>query len=557
MRDTLDFRSIFESSPGCYLILDPDLQIVAVSDAYLRATMTKRSEILGRPLFDVFPDNPDDLAATGAGNLAASLARVIKDGVPDTMAVQKYDIRRPASEGGGFEMRYWSPVNSPVFGAGGRLEYITHRVEDVTEFVRLQELGNEQKQMTTQLRRQTAQMQAEILQRSGELQAANAQLRSASAAKSEFLSRMSHELRTPLNAILGFAELIGMDDLPERSQESVAIILRAGRHLTALVDDILDVSRIEEGGLPVAHEPVPVNEVLRDALELIRPLAAANEVTLQAPPPSATRSYVKGDPQRLKQVLLNLLSNAVKYNRRRGEVRVTVEDSEKGRLRIAVADTGPGLPAADLDRLFVPFERLNARTRGIEGTGLGLVLSRELTRSMGGEMGASSTIGAGSTFWAELVAEEPVAVEKNGDDHESSLTTREYERDVRVLYVEDAIANVELVERALALRRGVTFIPAMLGGIAIDLAREHKPDLILLDVHLPDMSGSEVLRRLRRDDRTRDIPVVILSADATSAQVDLLMSAGASDYLTKPISVKRLLEIVDTVIGEAQASAAV
>jgi PAS domain S-box-containing protein len=213
--EEVDFRALFEGAPGLFLVLDPDLRIVAVSEAYLAATMIRRDDVLGRGIFDVFPDNPDDPAATGVGNLRASLERVRKTGRADTMAVQKYDIRRPESEGGGFEVRYWSPVNSPVMDDLRRVRYIIHRVEDVTEFVRLQERGEG--------------MGAEIVRRSRELQAANAELRNAGEAKNEFLSRMSHELRTPLAAILGFSELLGTRLRHRRHRPRIGAVPPAGR----------------------------------------------------------------------------------------------------------------------------------------------------------------------------------------------------------------------------------------------------------------------------------------------------------------------------------------
>jgi PAS domain-containing protein len=225
-RPEIDFKALFETVPGLYLVLDPDLYIVAVSDAYLAATMTKREEIVGRGIFDVFPDNPDDPAATGVSNLRASLERVRELKRPDTMAVQKYDIRRPESEGGGFEERYWSPLNSPVLDERGQLAYIVHRVEDITEFVRLKEHDTKQEALTAELRERTARMETEILQRSRELHETNRELRAANAAKNEFLSRMSHELRTPLAAISGFSELLTLSDLDDDKREQVQMIFR-------------------------------------------------------------------------------------------------------------------------------------------------------------------------------------------------------------------------------------------------------------------------------------------------------------------------------------------
>src|SRR5439155_272581 len=234
-----DFRTLFETAPGLYLVLDPDLQIVAVSDAYLAATMTRREEIVGRDIFDVFPDNPDDPAASGSSNSRSSFERVRQHRVPDTMAVQRHDIRRPAEEGGGFEVRHWSPVNSPVLDERKQLRYIIHRVEDVTEFVRLRELESEQEAVTSELRERSETMEAEIVRRSHELQEANKELRAASDAKNDFLSRMSHELRTPLTAIMGYSELLRLADLDDEKHAWVSMMFKAGEHLLALVNEVL------------------------------------------------------------------------------------------------------------------------------------------------------------------------------------------------------------------------------------------------------------------------------------------------------------------------------
>ncbi|HET9051270.1 MAG TPA: ATP-binding protein, partial [Candidatus Dormibacteraeota bacterium] len=368
-----------------------------------------------------------------------------------------------------------------------------------------------------------------------------------------FHSRMSHELRTPLTAILGFTELLSMDELGDPAREWVSVIERAGQHLLDLVNDILDISRVQEGDPRVALEPVPLRSVLEEALQIVGPLASAGEVTLRPPALSQTTRYVRGDGQRLKQVLLNLLSNAVKYNRRPGEVTISVGVPAPGRARISVTDTGPGIDEAGLRRLFVPFERLDAARRGIAGTGLGLALSRELARTMGGDVGVESTVGVGSTFWVELADVEPAAVHVADVSRESGPGRRACARPVRILYIEDTMTNITLVEGALSLRPGVTVIPAMLGGVGLDLSREHRPDLVLLDTHLPDMPGEEVLRRLRAEPRTADVPVVVLSADATPAQMQRMRDAGAVEYLTKPIGVRRLLAAVDATLSDLSA----
>jgi CheY-like chemotaxis protein len=354
---------------------------------------------------------------------------------------------------------------------------------------------------------------------------------------------MSHELRTPLNSILGFGQLLELGPMAPDQQESVALVLRAGRHLLNLINEMLDISRIEAGGLRLSLEPVSVAEALRAALDLVRPLAQDQGIALAADMPVDER-HVLADRQRLQQVLLNLLSNAVKYNRPGGRVVVSCGDVEPDRFRISVTDTGAGLTAAHLGRLFIPFDRLGAEGRGVEGTGLGLTLSKHLTEAMGGVVRVESTPGVGSTFSVEL----PLAAGSTAESaagppaaaHGAAAPAA-----LRVLYVEDNLANLRLVERILALRPGVKLVSALRGRDGIDLCRQEVPDLVLLDQHLPDMTGDEVLSILRADPVTRGIPVVMLSADASPGQIRGLLAAGARDYLTKPLDVSKFLALID------------
>ena len=551
-----DFRALFEAAPGLYLVLDPIFNIVAVSDAYLAATMTKRDEIIGRGIFDVFPDNPDDPAATGVANLRTSLERVRARRVADTMAVQKYDIRRPEEEGGGFEVRYWSPRNSPVLDEHKRLRYIIHRVEDVTEFVNLQARETEQEALTHELRERTSAMEAEILRRSVELQETNEQLRAANSAKNDFLSRMSHELRSPLGAVMGFGQLLAFADLEEEHKYKVSMILKASEHLLGIVDEVLDISRVEEGTLSISAEVVPLQPLLEDALELMRPLAENMDVVIRPMTFAPGNGYVFADSQRLKQVVINVIANAIKYNRRGGEVRVAVDSADGNRTRIGVTDTGKGIEQASLEKLFVAFERLDAAADGIEGTGLGLAVSRNLIEAMGGTIGAASEPGVGSVFFIELDRGEPLAVEEPQSEDDPVIAVRWYAgRERRLLYIEDTVANVQVVEGILERRPKVKLIPAMFGRLGLDLAREHKPDAILLDLHLPDLPGERVLAELQADESTREIPVVILSADATRERPQFL-AAGAKAYLTKPIDLRQLLETLDQFLAPRTESSA-
>jgi len=403
-----------------------------------------------------------------------------------------------------------------------------------------EELEQRVQERTLALGAANEQLQQEIAER----RRAEEKADHANRAKSDFLSRMSHELRTPLNGILGFAQLLEMESLPVDQEESVAQILKAGRHLLGLINEVLDISRIETGRLQLSLEPVPVGETLRGALDIVRPLAAQHGIALNAGA-ADERQHVLADRQRLQQVLLNLLANAVKYNRTGGTVAVSCEEILGERLRILVRDTGHGISPDKLDRLFTPFDRLGAEGTGVEGTGLGLALSKHLVDVMGGTLDVTSQVGVGSTFAVELpLTAAPVeALEPRG----GSPTVDPAPPDARmvVLYIEDNLSNLRLIEQVLGRRPRTTLLSAMQGRLGLDLAREHRPDLILLDLHLPDLPGQEVLRRLLDEPRTREIPVLILSADATPGHVERLLAAGARAYLTKPLDVRQLLALVD------------
>lgn len=530
-----DFTSIFQSAPGLYLVLDPALRIIAVTDAYLRATMTEREKIVGRNLFDVFPDNPDDADATGEDNLRASLERVLTTGKADTMAVQKYDVRDQTRDGGKFETRYWSPINTPVLAADGTISHIVHQVEDVTDFVRDQAESNEEREA----------MRAEILRRSSELQDANAHLRDASDAKNEFLSRMSHELRSPLTAVIGFSDLLVADTSPSsRVGQSAQAILRAGKHLLGLINEVLDIAQIESGHMAMSLEPTSLASVMEEALELMRPLADARDITLAVAWPPSER-YVEADHQRLRQVLINIVGNAIKYNSHGGRVDVASLIRQNQVVEITIADSGPGISKANLEKLFEPFERLGAETTDVEGSGLGLALSQSLVEQMGGTLTVESEVGVGSKFSIELSLTEPKVLAERESGPGPDLEVVEFTRECKLLYIEDTAANQRLVERVLERRPQVTVHSAMLGALGVDLAREHSPDLILLDLHLPDMNGAKALELLKSDSSTSQIPVVILSADATERQRDEVLELGAEGYLTKPIRLANLLQTVD------------
>ena len=374
----------------------------------------------------------------------------------------------------------------------------------------------------------------------------------ANRAKSEFLSRMSHELRTPLNAILGFGQLLERQSPRPAQQPHLHHILTAGRHLLELINEVLDISRIESEKLNLSLEPVNISVALQEALDLIQPLALEHSIGLFTPSASETDVFVQADHQRLKQVLLNLLNNGVKYTPAGGSVIVSC-DRLGEKVRISVHDTGPGIASDKLARVFTPFDRLGAEQSAIEGTGLGLALSRGLVEAMRGAIGVESIEGQGSTFWLELRQTESPLKSLPARDGKTARSKGGKEGKPRsVLYIEDNLSNLKLIEQLLDEETNTHLVSAMQGSIGLDIARQHLPDLILLDLHLPDMPGWEVLAALKESEATRHIPTVVVSADATPGQFKRLMDAGARNYITKPIEVPHFYRVMEEISRELE-----
>ncbi len=378
----------------------------------------------------------------------------------------------------------------------------------------------------------------------------------ANRAKSEFLSRMSHELRTPLNAILGFAQMLSLAELAAQHHDNARQILKGGYHLLELINEVLDLARIEAGRLEVSLEPVRIGHAVTEILELVGPIASQRNIALNADLATNGNRYVQADLQRFKQVLLNLLSNAIKFNRNNGSVRLRCDVTDHSTLHIEVADTGPGIDEEGLKKIFTPFERLNADRNAIGGTGLGLALAKRMIEAMGGTIGVESTPGAGSKFWFELpladYAADPEEVRDSGFGADSGPDIA-YRG--TVLYIEDDLSNLRLIEEIVGGYPGVQLLEATQGKLGLELAIAHAPDWILLDLHLPDISGEEVLEQLRKDPRTESIPVTILSADATPGRIKGLQAAGAREYLTKPMEVRQLIELLERTLRREQPEA--
>ena len=396
------------------------------------------------------------------------------------------------------------------------------------------------------LRQLAEDLERRVQERTAEFAAARDEAERANRAKSEFLSRMSHELRTPLNAILGFGQLLALEQNGgESTAAKVRQILAAGQHLLTLINDVLDLARIEAGHLNVSNEPVALQPLLADCLTMLRTQAQARGIALAAPPVDDLRK-VRADRTRLKQVLLNLLSNAIKYNRQGGSVVVRIEDHGDA-WRIAIDDTGRGLDEAQRARLFVPFERLDASNGGIEGTGIGLALSRRLVELMHGTIGVESEPGRGSTFWVQLakVDDSASAPPRATMPPLPATAPPAAPAALELLCIEDNPTNMLLVEHIVSLRPQWRLLPATSPAAGIELARSRQPRLVLLDIHLPEMDGWSVMKVLREDPETRDIPVVAVSAHAMPSDRARGRAAGFADYLTKPLDLARMLEVLD------------
>jgi PAS domain S-box-containing protein len=548
-------QGLFESLPGLFLILTPELNIVAVSDAYLQATMTKREDLCGRGLFEVFPDNPEDSSATGVSNLHASLDRVIQSASADTMAIQKYDIRRPD---GVFEERYWSPINSPVLGKDGQVKYLIHRVEDVTDFVRQTSRPTDGARPLTRLER----MEAEIFQNTQQLQAANAKLHDANAqlnqakadaeaanrAKSTFLSTMSHEIRTPMNAILGYAQLMLRDsNLGADAKANLQIIGRSGEHLLALINDVLEMSKIEAGRTELTVTTFNLTRLLEDLSAMFRMRAESKALRFEMVMDGEAVPYIMADEGKVRQVLINLLGNAIKFTTH-GEVRlhVTLQERDAGQLWLStrVEDTGSGIPSVEQVHLFEPFSQAQRNVNIVEGTGLGLAISRKYARLMGGDITFASTPGKGSIFSFEVPVvrgDAGVALRRSAPRHVVGLAG--YTEEPRILVVDDQLANRDWL---IKLLRAIGFPVrgADDGEAAIRNWEEWQPRLILMDVHMPLMDGLTATRRIKADPRGKETIVVALTASALDDDRRAVSDSGADDFLTKPCREEDLLELL-------------
>jgi PAS domain S-box-containing protein len=580
--EAVDFRVLFESCPVTFLVLDPQLRIVAVTDAYLTATMAERTEILGRGVFEVFPDNPDDSAAEGVRNLRVSLERVLRERVTDVMPVQRYDVRR---SDGSFEQRFWSPSNSPVLDGAGAVRYVIHRVEDVTEFVRLQA-----SRAVRQREAPTQRMEQEVFARANEVAGASRQLKEANAEladlyqrtkqldelKSQFFANVSHELRTPLMLILEPArKLLAAASAGEPGKAELELIVRNAQLLLRQVNNLLDAARLEAGAVRPDYTRIDAADEVRLGASFFESLAVDRDIQLRVESPAPILAEI--DREHLQRILVNVLSNAFKFTQPGGTVRCSVSLRGDDRIAIEVADSGPGIPTDQRTTVFDRFRQVEGgATRSAGGTGLGLSIVRDLVELHRGSVTIADAPEGGALVVIELPrtapAGAPIRTATHHDDHQhrvsdtagdiaeldaaSPLGTRQSPgpdaKPVIVLIEDNADLNA-FVRQALAERYRVEV--AFDGRSGLELARAQRPDLIVCDIMMPQLSGDQLLEQARADPRLADTPILILSARADDQSRLALLHAGANDYLSKPFQINELQARVDNLINARLAEA--
>jgi len=504
------------------IVLDQELRVVKASRSFYDFFKVTPQETIGTLIYDLGNHQWD----------IPKLRELLETILPEKTTFDNYEVEHDFSTIG---KRVMLLNARQIERALGKEKIILLAIEDITERKRYE----------------------------NELSKAKIEADRANAAKSEFLSRMSHELRTPMNSILGFAQLMEMGELNPAHKRGMNHILKSGNLLLNLINQVLDIARIETGRLAISQEPVDISSIILETLDIVRNLADENHIKIESEDATSKRLFVEADLQLLRQVLLNLINNAVKYNRKGGSVKVeckiqkqeSIEGwKKKDVIRISVIDTGKGIAQEYIDKLFNPFERVGADGTETEGTGLGLTISKKFIEAMGGKIEVKSTVNKGSTFWFEL----PQAAAQNTHfERLTDLTKQDAEITQTIgtiLYIEDNFSNLELIEQILETHRPlIKLVTNKYGENAVQFAIDYKPDLILLDLNLPDIHGKEVMRLLKAESRTTEIPVVILSADAMVKQIDKLIEAGAKDYLIKPVDIVHFLKVVDKWISKSKA----
>ena len=510
-------RSLIESNIDALMTTNPSGIITDVNKQMEALTGCTRDELIGTPFKNYFTD--PELAEVG-------IKLVLSE-----KKVTDYELTARARDGTETAVSY----NATTFYDRDKvLQGVFAAARDVTE--------------------RNLQDQA-LREKNIELENARAVADKANLAKSDFLSSMSHELRSPLNAILGFAQLMESDStsITPSQKNSLAYILQAGWHLLTLINEILDLATIESGKVLMSQEPVALDEVMLECRNMIENQAEQRGIKLTFPQFDIPL-YVSADRTRLKQVFINLLSNAIKYNSKQGKAEVTCIENTPGRVRISIENSGAGLHPEQMAQLFQPFNRLGQDSGSEEGTGIGLVLSKQLVELMGGKIGVRSTVGIGSVFWFELnsAAEPRLSMEEAETTALVQLPVLNGAQPHSLLYVEDNPANMQLIKDIISRYPDIQLLTAVNGQDGIEIARTSQPSVIMMDINLPGISGLEALKILREDPTTAHIPVIAVSANALPLDIEKGLKAGLFLYITKPIKVKELMEALNMALEFAE-----
>ena len=371
----------------------------------------------------------------------------------------------------------------------------------------------------------------------------------ANQAKTDFLTHISHELRTPMNAILGFTELVSMDSinpLPNYQKEKLNQVTASGKHLLKLINEMLDLSTVESGNLKITIKIIDIIPIVDEVISTCQSLAEQNEITIAHEIFTEDKFFVQADENRLKQVVLNLVSNAIKYNKPNGKVFISYAKQKKPQIRLVIKDSGYGIPENDQDKVFKPFQRFHTNNANIEGTGIGLSISKQLVELMSGSIGFESTQDKGSHFYIDLPLSNDALAQKELEIHKKTLTAnKEPNKHKKILYIEDVLVNIKLVGHILSLRKNISFLSATQASEGIDIAKSEMPDLILMDLRLPDMDGITAFKKLQSINEVKNIPVIALTANAMEGEAEKALGLGFEDYITKPFDIKIFLKAID------------
>lgn len=563
------FKTLFYALPGLYLILDTKFTIIAVTDSYLTATKTKREKILGENVFVVFPDNPEEKDATGVTTLRASLNRVLSEKKADTLSIQKYDIRRPESEGGGYEERYWSPVNYPVFDENNNVIFIIHRVEDVTEFIKLKQRGDEQNFLNQELQIFKDKMEQEIILRTVERRTALEELRIAkinaeklaedamvaNRAKSTFLATMSHEIRTPLNGIIGMTDLLLLAPQTTEQRERIETIRFSSESLLNVINDILDFSKIESGALEQDIIHFNLRELIESVVESVALSAHLKGIAIGAIIAEDVPEVVAGDSMRVGQILRNLLSNAIKFTDV-GQVSLqifletTPTETQQNifKLGFTVTDTGIGINQEVESRLFQPFVQGDASvTRKYGGTGLGLVICKRLLEVMNGTIAVKSIEGQGSEFYCTLQLQK---IDNSNVSARDKIFINPL--NLRVLVVDDNEINRTVLKMQLQswniacdlVDNAFEAIKKMQEAVKNDRSYS----LAIIDCMMPVMDGIELSKKILATPELSSTRIIMLTSMGLPTTTQEMKKIGINVCLTKPIRQSRLYDAIVSVL---------